>query len=1110
MSKYSWALGVVCEVSQSLLFEPVGALKRLAASRWLGFNDLLATTRYQYEWRIEIRTQLSRSTRRWVINMEQCSAKDQLETLGGSCDAFPGLSLSNVASFPRQAFNHFNRLCPGHYHEEMSVPMNAFRVATDAVQATALTSRIICFLAFATGLFHGPRDTYQIGGLVGHKTVGDIIDELSDAHIKLNGLSRSNSDNEDLHRLVREITELSSRLSNIIAEFKEAELNSQEAIWPGFLEARKAIHRDEQVLQFENDLHGYQDRIIAMLTSFVRPKIDRLFNLMSDANVKTGYSDIQNVVKSLNEGLSACARVYGNVRTQQLVRAQQEELSRIRKFRVLNILEYDKMRHRRNEVQEQIARIQEELTPYGGIFPWAFGVDEDEVGEEEQMLKYRTRDAFADWLSSEGGTFYIWGKPGSGKTILMEYLFSHPTTMRELEARSESKKVIRLAHFFSTLVGGDQQTLTGLRRTLLHDLLDQHPEFLSDLGLSEVELDDKSITHWGGANARNALSAALDGIIEKAVKSGTCVCLFIDGLDENQNPNKPGQDDLIIQLKAWQDLGVKLCLASREDPPFEHLPAQKAMTLHQLTYSDMKRSITQWIHQLDSINQETAELLEKEMPVKSGGNFLWLTLAMKDVCRWLSDQTEVELAQLMLGDISPTLDGVLSKALDNIGDGKYGKRKKSSTLLILHFLEKYHLDLDLIGYSFLDAYFRDPHFTDRLYKSRLENFNEAVQSARAASARRRLMSLCGGFVEASRDSRQLKYTHRLTRDFLQRADVHQRLVDFSEGCNIGDMASNLILASKILTLTDGHTIPHTMVQQLLQIRIDKSLDKEPYIFLNIFESLPLPIDLLKPPRSEITEENSDGSHSKDDSKVASLGLKLMEALYCSPSCILTLRGMYEYPSWKLQNDPTCLNTEEEIFYMTDLLIARAFYRKLEEPDLRFIRLFLQSRRQFFEAGIRCCAAHYKQKQSIIQLYLSKVLVRQTLNPRSIPPPLSKANQIANIGLMIELLLRSGLVNKPWFKITTITTQGRKQEMTFRAWIIKLNPPNKDRILQAMPWNPIGMVVGVAMGILVGILIHLIARYTGQNWMNALMMLPGIWRFCRGREMIPKIRWRRSL
>lgn len=634
------------------------------------------------------------------------------------------------------------------------------------------------------------------------------------------------------------------------------------------------------------------------------------------------------------------------------------------------------------------------------------------------------------------------------------------------------------------MVGGDQQTLTGLRRTLLHDLLDQYPEFISDLGLSEAELDDKSIVQWGGGNARNALSSALDDIIEKAVKSGTCVCLFIDGLDENQNPNKPGQDDLIIQLKGWQTLGVKLCVASREDPVFEHLPAQKAMILHQLTSSDTRRSVTQWLNQLDDINQQTAKLLEKDMPVKSGGDFLWLALAMKDANAWLSAQTEVEFAQLMLKNFPRTLDGVLSKALDKVRDARYGQLKASSTLLMLQLLEKYNLDLDLIGYSFLDAYFRDPQFSDRLFKSRLEHFDETAQSARAASARRRLASLCGGFVEASRDSRRLKYAHRLTKDFLQHVDVHQRLVDSSKDCNIGDMTSNLILASKILTLTAGRTMPDTEVQQLLQIRIDGSLDKEPYVFLNIFESLPLPIDLLKSPLNEVTEE-SNGNHTKDDSKTASLGLQLMEKLYCSPSCILTLRGMYEYPSWKLQNDPTFLNTEEEIFYMIDLLIARAFYRKLEEPDLQFIRLFLRRRRQFFESGIRCCAAHYNQKQSLIQLYLGKVLVRQNLNSRSIPPPLSKANQTVNIGLMIELLLRSGLVNKSWFKITTTTTQGRKEEMLFRAWIIKLNPPNKDRILQAMPWNPVAMVVGATMGFLVGVLIHLIGESASTSLLSFL-------------------------
>ncbi|RMJ07286.1 hypothetical protein CDV36_013110 [Fusarium kuroshium] len=856
--------------------------------------------------------------------------------------------------------------------------MSTLRVATEAVQATALASRIICFLAFTADLFHGAQETYQIGGLVDRKTVGDAIGDLSDAHNNLKGCNTSNPDNKDLRRLVREIAELSSRLLNIITEFEEAEAKGREATWPGLLVVGQSLCREKEVLQLKDDIQCYQDRVIAMLTSFVRPMVDKLMGLMSDRNVITGYSDIQDVVKSLNEGISACTRMHGDIQFQHLLRVQQEELERIRKFRILNILEYDRMRHRRNEIQGQLAKIEEELTPYGGIFPWAFGVDEDEVGDEDQMLKYRVRDDFADWLASEGGTFYVRGKPGSGKSILMEYLFSHPTTKRELEKRSNCNKVISLAHFFSTLTGGDQQTLTGLRRTLLHDLIDQHPNFISDLGLSEAELDDKSITHWGGGNARNALSSALDGIIGKAIKSGTCVCLFIDGLDENKDPNQPGHDDLIIQLKAWQDLGVKLCVASREDPAFEHLRPQKIMTLHQLTYSDMKRSVTQWLHQLEDVSPETAEILERDMPARSGGDFLWLALAKKDARRWLSAQTDVEFAQLVLGDMPPTLEGILSKALDSIGDGKHGQMKTSSTLLMMRLLETYNLDLDLTGYSFLDAYFRDPQFADRLYKSRLELSDEATQSSRAVSARRRLATLCGGFVETSRDSQHLKYTHRLTKGFLQRVDIHQRLLDLSKGCNIGDMTSNLILASKILTLTDGRTMPATEVQQLLQIRIDGALDKKSYTFLNIFDSLPLPIDLLKPSRTGITDEDRNKNHSRNDSKTASLGLKLMEELYCSPFCILTLKSMYEYPSWKLQNDPAYLNTEEEIFYLTDLLTARAFYRKLEEPDLQFIRLFLQRRRKFFESGIRCCPAHYEQRQNRYLLLFRK----QTKQPTS--------------------------------------------------------------------------------------------------------------------------------
>lgn len=152
----------------------------------------------------------------------------------------------------------------------MSAPTNPLRVAKEAVQATALVSRIICFLAFTADLFHGPRETYQIGGLIDRKTVGDTIGELSNAHNNLKGCKPSNTDNKDLRRLVRDLTELSSRLSNIITEFEEAEAKGREVTWLGLMVAGKSLCRDKEVLQLQHDIQGYQDRIFEMLTSFVR------------------------------------------------------------------------------------------------------------------------------------------------------------------------------------------------------------------------------------------------------------------------------------------------------------------------------------------------------------------------------------------------------------------------------------------------------------------------------------------------------------------------------------------------------------------------------------------------------------------------------------------------------------------------------------------------------------------------------------------------------------------------------------------------------------------------------------------------------------------------
>jgi putative ribosome biogenesis GTPase RsgA len=52
------------------------------------------------------------------------------------------------------------------------------------------------------------------------------------------------------------------------------------------------------------------------------------------------------------------------------------------------------------------------------------------------------RSSLAQWLSTEAGIFWIQGKPGSGKSTLMNYLKGHSRTKLYLAQASEHHPVL--------------------------------------------------------------------------------------------------------------------------------------------------------------------------------------------------------------------------------------------------------------------------------------------------------------------------------------------------------------------------------------------------------------------------------------------------------------------------------------------------------------------------------------------------------------------------------------------------------------------------------------------------------------------------------------------
>ena len=89
---------------------------------------------------------------------------------------------------------------------------------------------------------------------------------------------------------------------------------------------------------------------------------------------------------------------------------------------------------------------------------------------------FQPRYGFCTWLRErDNGLFWITGKPGSGKSTLMKFLYNHKTLVAQLSAWAGSRgnpSKITKAGFYCWNSGSDiQMSRLGLLRTLLHECL---------------------------------------------------------------------------------------------------------------------------------------------------------------------------------------------------------------------------------------------------------------------------------------------------------------------------------------------------------------------------------------------------------------------------------------------------------------------------------------------------------------------------------------------------------------------------------------------------------------------------------------------------------------
>ncbi|KAI0865933.1 hypothetical protein F4860DRAFT_500000 [Xylaria cubensis] len=367
---------------------------------------------------------------------------------------------------------------------------------------------------------------------------------------------------------------------------------------------------------------------------------------------------------------------------------------------------------------------------------------------------------FRHWLQSGTGLFWINGKPGSGKSTLMKFIYKDRRT-HELLDDWKKDDMIRAAFFFHHRGNALQKSFAGLLRSILSQIVSKRRDLARLLSEFHETEEDWSL---------NNLQKGFRKIVFQD-EIPLHLCLFLDALDEYD-----GQLEFLCRF--LKDLGeiqssetktIKVCFSSR--------PWETFTTAFQNTLGFSIQSFTQADIQdycLGSMRDESAIILQELVPnivSRANGVFLWVKLVIKDlVDATKKAQLSKENLQEHLNAFPTELDEYYAEIIKRI---PYTNRWKVYAMLevIVRSTKVLAPEDVLVAISTSNA----------------TNFEEAAQASQEISTRARQISsprgkksfaklsqkklkeYCGGLVEVvdTHGSTYIQVLHQTVEDFVK-------------------------------------------------------------------------------------------------------------------------------------------------------------------------------------------------------------------------------------------------------------------------------------------------------------------------------------------------------
>ncbi|KAI4961585.1 hypothetical protein J4E86_000614 [Alternaria arbusti] len=377
-------------------------------------------------------------------------------------------------------------------------------------------------------------------------------------------------------------------------------------------------------------------------------------------------------------------------------------------------------------------------------------------------------DDLDQWLQSGRRIYWIHGKPGSGKSTLMKFLYNHSKTMSSLQTWAGNRKLTMASFFLWNIGSPEQSSQEGLARGLLHHVLVKNPTLIP-LVLPDMWQEAQS----GVVDLRAPSHIETKTAFEKlgAEKTTGAYAFFIDGLDEFAGNHRDG---ILFVKDLVASTNIKIIVSSRPiDTCVAAFSSAPKLRLQDLTASDIGRYVNDAVQlHACSANYSAATLkaLVSDVRSKADGVFLWVVLACRALIEGFEAYDSVEELRLRVDELPPELESLFRHILNGL-PARY-LRQAAQLLRVCYIHRSLRLESHISAVRL--AWAHEKNMETRAMGDFTEPSLDERQ-ARTTMFEGRLRSRCRGLLEVyqytDNSDSHIDFMHRTVFEFLSTPNI---------------------------------------------------------------------------------------------------------------------------------------------------------------------------------------------------------------------------------------------------------------------------------------------------------------------------------------------------